>query len=318
MKELIPLIIIEGPTGSGKSGLAMKLAKFLNTEIISADSRQIYRYMDIGTSKPTIKDREEVSHHLIDIIDPDTEYSAGRFVSDATVAIKTVHDKENQLRSKDQNSRIPIIVGGTGFYIQALLQGLCEAPAVNEGIRQELDRYEHEKGSEYLYSVLEKVDPESALKVHPNDTYRLKRALEVWIATGKKLSTHWMEQEKQEKKYNVFRIYVDIDRDELYRRIGIRLEKMIEKGLINEIKKLLDKGYRYNDPGLTSVGYKEFLPFILENKSFLESMEQAKKNTRNYAKRQVTWYRKRSYNLKVNPCKVKVKEIHELIRNYFD
>lgn len=316
-QQQIPLIIIEGPTGSGKSSIAHDLAKKLKSEIISADSRQIYRYMDIGTAKPSKKAREEIPHHLIDIIDPNTEYSAGNFANDAALVIDEIYDRKEKTANEENPLRIPVIAGGTGFYIQALLEGLCQAPPVNEEIRREVDSYEREKGTEYLYSVLKKVDPEAAERIHSNDNYRLKRSLEVWIATGKPMSAYWSEQKKQNNRYNAFRIYLDRSRDELYLRINRRMESMIEQGLIDEIRSLLEMGYKCDDPGLNSVGYKEYLPFILENQSFIECLEKAKQNTRNYAKRQITWYRKRHFDLKLDPAGTKIDKVYTEIKNYF-
>lgn len=312
--NLIPLIIIEGPTASGKSVLALNLADKFGTEIISADSRQIYKYMNIGTAKPSKRQMAEIAHHLIDIITPDEEYSAGKFVRDAAKAIDYIYRQE----AKDKLSRIPIIAGGTGFYVQALLEGLFEAPPVNEDIRQELDEFEREKGSEYLFNILEKLDKESAKNIHPNDSYRLKRALEIWIATGKGISEHWKEHSKSEKRYLPFRIYIGDDREALYKRINRRMERMVEIGLIEEIKGIMGKGYKPSDPGLTSVGYKEFIPFIESNAPFLSCLEEGKKNTRHYAKRQITWYKRIDFNLYLQSGDIDSHEVPEKIRKYFE
>jgi len=317
----LPIITVEGPTASGKSSYALELAKEIHSELISADSRQIYRFLNIGTAKPTPKQMKEVRHHLIDIVNPDEEYSAGRLVNDASSLIENLCKKKALSIVADKESarlRIPIIVGGTGFYIQALLEGLFDAPPVNEEIRKELDAFEQEKGSGYLHGILERLDADSAKKIHPNDSYRLKRALEVWIATGKSLSSHWTEQQKDTNKYTAFRILITEDRDILYRRINHRMENMVEMGLIEEIKDLLDKGYNPTDPGLTSVGYKEFIPFILGNSSFFTCLEEAKKNTRNYAKRQATWYRRIDFNFCTKREDAEISHAIELIRNYFE
>ncbi|MBW6514989.1 MAG: tRNA (adenosine(37)-N6)-dimethylallyltransferase MiaA [Candidatus Cloacimonetes bacterium] len=305
---MIPLIIIEGPTAAGKSFLAIQIAEALETEIISADSRQIYRYMNIGTAKPTKQERERIKHHLIDIVEPNEEYSAGQFSSDADTILK-------QLNSE---GKIPIICGGTGFYIKSLLEGLFAAPEIPEKIRTDLEELEDSKGTDYLFQMLLNVDPNSADRIHQNDSYRIKRALEVWIATGKSLGEHWENQEKIEKKYNTCRIMVTEDRQILYERINSRLEKMIQDGLINEIKQILEAGYSEDDPGITSVGYREFIPFIKENTSFLTCLEEAKKDTRNYAKRQLTWYRKVFFDMIIHITDYKVHDLLDRIKYFLE
>ncbi len=320
-KDLIPLIIIEGPTASGKSEFAFELAQVLESEIVSADSRQIYRYMNIGTAKPSKHEISTVPHHLINIIDPDEEYSAGRYVNDASTIISQIHQKKNSASVKNKTAleqKVPIIAGGTGFYVQAVLEGLFEEPKVNETIREELELFENDKGSEYLYNILLKVDSESAQKIHPNDSYRLKRALEVWIATGKGISSHWKEQKRNESIYNPFRILITEDRATLYNRINIRLEKMIEMGLIEEIQGLLNRGFKETDPGLSSVGYKEFIPYITKSASFFQCLEEAKKNSRKYAKRQLTWYRKIDYHLLLRRNGINIDTILKRVKKHFE
>jgi tRNA dimethylallyltransferase len=282
-----PLIIIEGPTASGKSGVALQLAEKIGTEIISADSRQVYRYMNIGTAKPSVSDRGKVVHHLVDIVDPDEEYSAGQFISDAEKIIKKLGEE----------GKVPIICGGTGFYVKALLEGLFAAPEIPLKVKKEIEELEDSKGTNYLHTMLKHIDPESALRVHPNDSYRIKRALEIWIATGEKVGELWQRQSKEDKRYDPFRIMITEERDVIYERINRRLEKMIKDGLIDEIKELIKKGYGEKDPGMTSVGYREFLPYVSSNDPFTLCLEEAKKNTRNYAKRQFTWYRKIVFDL---------------------
>jgi len=199
------------------------------------------------------------------------------------------------------------------------LEGLFDSPPINEEIRKDLEAFEKDKGSEYLFTILEKLDPGSAKRIHPNDSYRLKRALEVWIATGKSLTDHWNEQRyKKSIKYNPFKILINEDRDVLYQRINNRLEQMIETGLVQEIKTLFEKGYKENNPGLTSVGYKEFIPYILRNRSFLECLEEAKKNTRNYAKRQLTWYRRMDFDLHLKSDEIDIEMVFKHIKNHFD
>jgi len=304
---MIPLIVIEGPTAAGKSRLALQLAERLGNEIISADSRQIYRYMDIGTAKPTIKERKRVVHHLIDIIEPWQEYSAGQFACDAAAIIRELQAER----------KVPIVCGGTGFYIKALLEGLFEVPKIPTQIRDDLKELEENKGTDYLYNMLKQVDPLSAERVHPNDSYRIKRALEVWIATGKGIGKHWEEQKSPIRKFNPFRIMVNEERELLYERINKRIDKMIDKGLIDEIRFLLEMGYKQDDPGMNSVGYREFIPFIRKNASFLSCLEEAKQNSRNYAKRQFTWYRKTNFDLVIE-SNYDITRLSEKIKNYLE
>ena len=305
---MIPIIVIEGPTAAGKSQIANSLAEAFGTEIISADSRQIYRLMDIGTAKPTKEERAITTYHLIDIVNPDEEYSAGQFASDAAKIIKDLHTA----------GKIPLICGGTGFYIKALLEGLFEAPEIPVEIRADLEDLEEQKGTEYLYQMLQKVDPPSSERIHPNDSYRIKRALEIWIATGKGLGEHWQEQEKPDQTYKPFRIMVTEERSLLYERINNRIELMIKDGLIDEIRHLLTSGYKETDPGMSSVGYREYIPFIKENSSFLSCVEEAKKDTRNYAKRQFTWYRRINFDLIVRSSDLNLLDLTAKIKKILD
>jgi tRNA dimethylallyltransferase len=304
---MIPIITVEGPTASGKSRVAMEIAQLLKTEIISADSRQIYRYLDIGTAKPSPEQRAKIKHHLIDVVDPDQDYSAGRFAQESTFLVKKLW----------ADKKLPIVAGGTGFYVKSLLEGLFESPPVAENIRRELALLEEEKGSDYLHKLLEKVDPSSAERIHSNDSYRVKRALEVWIATGKSISKHWDEQKKNNSEIVSFRVMVQQDRDQLYERIEKRMEEMIEKGLIDEIRKLFEMGYQESDPGMSSVGYKEFLPFIKGEATFLSCLEEAKKDTRNYAKRQLTWYRRIHFDYYTTIEEFSGKQLVEVLKKYF-
>lgn len=303
---MIPLIVIEGPTASGKSEVAIQLAESFQTEIISADSRQIYRQMDIGTAKPSLEERERVTHHLIDIIDPDQEYNAGNFSSSASEIITNLHI----------SGKIPVVCGGTGFYIKALLEGLFAVPEIPKEIREELETLEKEKGKEYLYQMLLKVDPQSAEKIHSNDCYRIKRALEVWIVTGRGIRELWKEQAK-DQVYKPFRLMVSEERAPLYERINLRMERMIKEGLIEEIRILLAR-YSEDVPGLKSVGYREFIPFLKRGIPFLNCLEEAKQATRNYAKRQFTWYRKVSFDRVIESKEFKASEIKDLIKKSLD
>lgn len=287
---MIPVITIEGATASGKSALAIVLAEALNTEIISADSRQVYRYLDIGTAKVTKEEQKRVKHHLIDIINPDETYNAGAFVKDASIIIEKLHSE----------GKIPVICGGTGLYIKALLKGLFSLPPLPQEIRQNLKQHLKEEGLAALYAELKSLDPLFAEKISENDTQRILRGLEVAIGTGIPLSEHWQKQ-KSSCKYNAFRILIDIPRPELYQRINQRIEKMLAQGLLAEIENLFALGYDENSPGLNCLGYKEFLPYFKKEAGLEECILLAAQHQRNYAKRQVTWYRKGNFDLVISP-----------------
>ncbi len=287
---MIPVITIEGATASGKSALAIVLAEALNTEIISADSRQVYCYLDIGTAKVTKEEQKRVKHHLIDIINPDETYNAGAFVKDASLIIEKLHSE----------GKIPIICGGTGLYIKALLKGLFSLPPLPQEIRQNLKQRLKEEGLAALYAELKSLDPLFAEKISENDTQRILRGLEVAIGTGIPLSEHWQKQ-KSSCKYNAFRILIDIPRPELYQRINQRIEKMLAQGLLAEIENLFALGYDENSPGLNCLGYKEFLPYFKKEAGLEECILLAAQHQRNYAKRQVTWYRKGNFDLVISP-----------------
>ena len=287
---MIPVITIEGATASGKSALAIVLAEALNTEIISADSRQVYRYLDIGTAKVTKEEQKRVKHHLIDIINPDETYNAGALVKDASLIIEKLHSE----------GKIPIICGGTGLYIKALLKGLFFLPPLPQEIRQNLKQRLKEEGLAALYAELKSLDPLFAEKISENDTQRILRGLEVAIGTGIPLSEHWQKQ-KSSCKYNAFRILIDIPRPELYQRINQRIEKMLAQGLLAEIENLFALGYDENSPGLNCLGYKEFLPYFKKEAGLEECILLAAQHQRNYAKRQVTWYRKGNFDLVISP-----------------
>ncbi|HNX00930.1 MAG TPA: tRNA (adenosine(37)-N6)-dimethylallyltransferase MiaA [Candidatus Cloacimonadota bacterium] len=283
---MIPIITIEGPTASGKSNLALALALEMDTEIISADSRQVYRLMDIGTSKPTPDELAQVKHHLIDILDITQVYTAGEFRKQATEISHYLWEKR----------KIPIIVGGTGLYVRSLLHGLFQIPDIPETIKSEIRSLYDTHGMEYIHHYLQQVDPEAAGKISSNDPQRTLRALEVWKFTGIPITEHWKNQLKI-SDFKPFRIYIKTERPELYDRIEKRLDTMMAKGFLQEIEYLLDTGYKWTDPGMNSVGYKEFKPYFEQHDSLDNCLDKAKQHTRNYAKRQFTWYNKCEFDL---------------------
>lgn len=301
---MMPVVVIQGPTAVGKSSFALRLAEMLQTEIISADSRQVYKMMDIGTAKPDQHEQQRVRHHLIDIIDPDDEYSAGAFAAQAAEIIADLHD----------SGRIPIIAGGTGFYIKALLKGIFKAPIIPPEIRQKLKCSAEEKGAAELYEKLSVCDPESAEKIDPHDLNRLIRALEVYEATGKSITQLRMENPAEENDLKPFNILITKERQLLYDRINIRVEKMIEKGLTDEIKYLLQLGFAPNSPGFNTVGYKELLPHFLDGADLDNCIALIKQHTRNYAKRQLTWYRSLEFDLTLSDSDINFSIVLEKIK----
>ncbi|MDN5276787.1 MAG: tRNA dimethylallyltransferase [Clostridiales bacterium] len=280
--EKKPLVVIVGPTAVGKTKLSIELAKALNGEIVSADSMQIYRYMDIGTAKPTAEERQGIPHHMMDIIDPAQEFSVAEYQRLATQAIDDIH----------RRNKIPIVVGGTGLYIKSLLYPMNFTDAsYDPEFRRELQRQAETTGKEYLHKKLQAVDPKTAARLHPNDVRRVIRALEVYHLTGKPMSEYNQELEKMDYKYNVAMIGLTMDRAKLYERINQRVDEMIEKGLLDEVKRLLDRGYTRDMISMQGLGYKELIDYFQGKVSLEEAIYILKRETRRYAKRQLTWFR---------------------------
>jgi len=278
--SLNSVTFIVGPTAVGKTATAIELAKLLGGEIISADSRQVYRGMDVGTAKPTLNQQKDIPHHLIDLFDPDETVSAGRY---RTLALNTVADIQRR-------KRWPIFVGGSGLYIRALQNGIFEESRTDVSIRAEIKRELDEKGVAELYNRLMKIDPETAVKIHLNDAKRITRALEIFMTTGKTPSQLFREQ-KTEPPFAYRTFALDMPREDLYRRIDERVDQMISDGLVAEVQKLLSVGFRRNLDSLMTLGYREVVKFIDGKCSHEEMIVQIKQNTRHYAKRQITWFR---------------------------
>ncbi len=276
------IIIICGPTGIGKTTLSIKLARCFDGEIISADSMQIYKYMDIGTAKPTHDERAMVPHHLVDIIDPDQPFDAANFSALAHETIRTLHTSR----------KLPIVAGGTGLYIKALVHGLFRIRPADPDILQELQKQGRRQGSNALYRELLKCDPQAAKKIHPNDTFRIIRALEVFKSTQKPISDYHNHHQFAQTPYNVLKIGLHIPRDELYQRINTRVDLMIAEGLLDEVKKLLGTGYSPSLKSMQSIGYRHMLNYLLQGMEWDEALRTMKRDTRRYAKRQLTWFRK--------------------------
>lgn len=277
-----PLLVIVGPTAVGKTKMAIKLAHRLGGEIISADSRQVYRHMDIGTAKPTLVEREGVPHHLLDIIDPDEEFSVAQYQRLAQGSIKEVWER----------GKLPILTGGTGFYVNAVIDNYnFSSTAMNREFRRRLRRLGEEKGGGYLWDKLSLVDPVSARRLHPNDLRRIIRALEVYEFTGCPLS-QWEREQGKESPYHLCLIGLILERPLLYKRINRRVEEMVEKGLVDEVRGLLEKGYSPTLNSMKGLGYKEIIPYIKGEASLAETMAILQRDTRRFAKRQLTWFRR--------------------------
>ena len=274
------LLIICGPTASGKSDLALRLAHELDAEIINADSMQIYRGMDIGTAKPTPEQRRDIPHHLIDVADPDQDFSAADFAAAADYAVKDITERGKRV----------IVVGGTGLYIRALLKGLVDSPSGAGEIRQALQQEARDLGNEAMLEKLRLVDPELAGRIHPNNLVRIIRALEVHRLTGVTLSHYQQDHGFSAKRYESLQIGIRVERQELYRRIETRVDRMLEQGLLEEVKHLLASGYGPESKAMRAIGYKEAVAFLSGEYSLEEAAKLIKRDTRRYAKRQLTWF----------------------------
>ncbi|MEG1255677.1 tRNA (adenosine(37)-N6)-dimethylallyltransferase MiaA [Clostridium sp.] len=277
------LFILAGPTGIGKTAISLSIAKELSGEIISADSMQIYKKMDIGSAKIKPKDMMSIKHHLIDFLDPSENFSVAEFSSISKEKINQISDYNN----------LPMVVGGTGLYINSLICNYSFAETnKNENYRKELEKLALENGVDYIHNMLKNVDDISYNKLYPNDLKRVIRALEVYRVTGIPIS----ESAKNDKIYNVpYNIYyyaLNMDREKLYERINKRVDIMIEQGLIEEIISLENQGYTIDMQSMKGIGYKELLEFLHGNISKDKAIENIKQFSRNYAKRQLTWFRK--------------------------
>ncbi|ATU05323.1 tRNA (adenosine(37)-N6)-dimethylallyltransferase MiaA [Candidatus Gracilibacteria bacterium HOT-871] len=278
------IIVVYGPTACGKTDLAIKIAKSINSEIISTDSRQIFKYLDIGTGKVTENEKQGIIHHMIDIIEPDREYSVGEFKVEAEKILENIFKK----------GKIPILCGGTGLYIDSLIYDfkIPKVPA-DARIRQDLE-FEREKyGNEFIWKKLQELDPEYASELHPNNYRYVIRALEVKMLTGKSKTDF---REEKTLKYEIFFVTpYDGNRAKLYEKIDKRIKIMFETGLLEEVQDLLKK-YNKNDFGMKTIGYKEIVDFLEGNMTLDECIALVQKNNRNYAKRQLTWFRRYEKN----------------------
>ncbi len=275
--------VITGPTASGKTGLSLRLAEIISVEIISADSRQIYKYMDICTAKPTEEEQQKAKHHFIDFLTPDKDYNAGQFGDEAAKKVEEIFSE----------GKLPVVVGGSGLYVQSLCEGLFtqDENIAMKGIRSFLSEKLKENGKDYLYEELEKVDKAAAEKYSDKNPRRVLRALEYYYTYGESiLNSH--KEKKTKRNFNCKYFGINFEREKLYERINLRTEKMWRDGLLDETVNLLKMGYSPELNSLNTVGYKETIAYINRKISEEKAIEEIKKNTRHYAKRQMTWFRK--------------------------
>ncbi len=301
-----PVIVLVGPTAIGKTALSLQLVERFDCEIISMDSMQVYRYMDIGTAKPTPDEQARVKHHMIDIVYPDESFDAAMY---AKMARETV-------MKLDRRDVVSFVVGGTGFYIKALLYGLFIGPAKggDVNVRERLKGEAAVHGAAFLHTRLSKCDPIAAENIHPNDTYRIIRALEVYEITGKSISEYHEEHRFADEPFKVLTIGLDMNREILYDRINSRVDAMIDAGLIDEVKGLLDNGYSENLKPMQSIGYRHAVDYIKGRVSWDEALSTLKRDTRRYAKRQMTWFKADSQTVWMKP--EQSKDIIRLIRKF--
>ncbi len=282
-QEKKPLVILSGPTAVGKSSLSIELAKQINGAIISADSMQVYRYMDIGSAKITPEEMRGVPHYLVDFLMPDEEFHVVKFQEYAKQALEKIY----------ADGQIPIVVGGTGFYIQALLYDIDFTTEQEDSVyRTKLEEEAKKYGNDYLHERLRQVDKESADAIHPNNVKRVIRALEFYEKTGNKISEHNENERKKESPYRFAYFVLDDDRTKIYEQIDRRVDKMCEMGLIEEVKRLKEMGFTKDMVSMQGLGYKEILDYLDGNLTLEQAIYILKRDTRHFAKRQLTWFRR--------------------------
>lgn len=279
----IPLIVVAGPTASGKTELAIEIAEHTDGEIVNADSMQIYKYMDIGTAKPTREERARAVHHLIDFLEPSADFSVADYTALAHEVIADIASR----------GKTPIMCGGTGLYISSVVNDVSFGDAqTNHELRERLTREAEEKGGEYMLRILSEFDEESAKRLHPNNLRRIIRAIEFYETTGKAISEHQAETKQKKSRYDPLILCIAWDRQILYDRINRRVDIMLEAGLEDEVRGLLKMGCRRGMNSMQGIGYKEMLDFISGAVTLGEAAEAIKQNSRRYAKRQITWFRR--------------------------
>ena len=276
------VVVVCGPTGVGKTRLSLALARNFDGGIVSADSMQIYRYMDIGTAKPGPGEQAAAPHYMIDVADPDEAFDAARYAKEARQAVSILK----------QQGRLPLIIGGTGLYIKALLYGLFDAIPSSPALRQQLREAAENHGNQHIYERLAACDPEAAARIHPNDAYRIIRALEVYSLTGRPISEYQQAHAFAEAPFDVLKIGLCMDRAALYNQINQRVDQMVAQGLLQEVHGLLEMGYAPELKSMQSLGYRHMAAYLQDRVSWPAAVEEMKRDTRRYAKRQLVWFRK--------------------------
>jgi tRNA dimethylallyltransferase len=278
--ELIKIVVICGPTGVGKTGFAIALARPVGAEIVGADSMQIYRRLDIGTAKPTAEERAKVVHHMVDIVDPDEDFDAAAYARQTDACISQLAEK----------NIVPFVVGGTGLYVKALIHGLSEAAPTDAAIRERLQNELLGSSVNAMHKRLQTVDPQSAQRIHPNDRYRILRALEVVEISGRSITGFHKAHGFAASRYDVLYIGLTMPREKLYERINRRVEMMLEEGFVDEVRTLLDQGCRPQLKSMQSLGYRHMVDYLQGRLTMDEAVRTMKRDHRRYAKRQMTWF----------------------------
>lgn len=301
----IPLIVVAGATASGKTSLAINIAKEFNGEVVSCDSMQVYKYMDIGTAKPTVSEMDGVKHHLIDIITPDVNFSVAEYSKLAHEAILDI----------TKRGKLPILTGGTGLYINSVVNDIeFEESEENPEIRKELSEFADKNGAGALHKILREIDPASADKIHENNIKRVIRAIEVFRTTGERLSDHNEKSKEIESRYHPVMMEILWDRAELYDRINRRVDIMMDLGLEEETKKLYNMGYTKDLTSMQGIGYKEMFEYFDGVWSIDEAIDKIKQYSRNYAKRQNTWFKKDKRIIRLTPSSNVEKQAYDVIK----
>lgn len=286
-----PLVVLTGPTAVGKTRLSLALARAVEGEIVSADSMQVYRHMDIGSAKIRPEEMQGIPHHMIDILEPWESFNVVLFKERCQECIRGIYER----------GHIPVVTGGTGFYIQALLRDVdfTEEPE-DKAYRENMERLAAEKGAEYLHAMLREADPAAAEEIHVNNVKRTVRALEFYHLTGKRISEHNRREKQKGNAYNSCYFVLNDERDRLYARIGQRVDEMLEEGLADEVRRLRDMGCRRGMVSMQGLGYKEIMAWLEGETSYEEAVEILKRDTRHFAKRQLTWFRREKDVIWVN------------------
>lgn len=304
----IPLIVVAGPTASGKTSLAIDIAKAVGGEIVSSDSMQIYKYMDIGTAKATDKETAQCPHHLIDIVEPDSEFSVADY---AKLAHKTIADITAR-------GKVPIMCGGTGLYIDSVVNDVEFGELSNDyRLREELRDLAEKEGAQKLIEMLREFDPVSAQRLHPNNLKRVIRAIEFYKTSGVPISEHQEMTKQKESRYDALMFMIDHDREVLYERINKRVDIMLGEGLVDEVRALLERGYSSELNSMQGIGYKELISHFNGEITFNEAVDAIKQNSRRYAKRQLTWFRRNDHIKLLSPS-VATERALEIVRETFN